>query len=40
MMVDPDREKAKRVSDTMLKMEKFDFAELQAAFDGAKVGSR
>jgi len=40
MMSDADRDKAKRVSDRMLKMEKFDFAELQAAYDGAKVGTR
>ena len=39
MMVDSDREKAKRVSDRMLQMEKFDFAELQAAYDGERVGT-
>ena len=39
MMVDADREKAKRVSDRMLKMQKFDFAELQAAFDGEQAGA-
>ena len=38
-MVDADREKAKRVSDRMLKMQKFDFAELQAAFDGEQAGA-
>lgn len=33
MITDPDRERAKRVSDAMLKMVKFDIATLQAAFD-------
>ena len=40
MMTDSDRAKAKRVSDTMLTMEKFDFDALQAAYDGEKVGAR
>ena len=35
MMADPDRAKAKRASDAMLKMVKFDIAALQAAYDGA-----
>jgi predicted 3-demethylubiquinone-9 3-methyltransferase (glyoxalase superfamily) len=34
MMASPDRAKAKRASDAMLKMVKFDVAQLQAAFDG------
>ena len=34
MMRDPDRAKAKRASDAMLKMVKFDIATLKAAFDG------
>jgi predicted 3-demethylubiquinone-9 3-methyltransferase (glyoxalase superfamily) len=34
MMGDPDRAKAKRASDAMLKMIKFDIAKLEAAFDG------
>ena len=33
-MADPDREKAKRVTDAMLKMVKFDIAALQAAAEG------
>jgi predicted 3-demethylubiquinone-9 3-methyltransferase (glyoxalase superfamily) len=37
MEADPDRAKAKRVTDAMLKMVKFDIAKLQAAYDGAKV---
>ena len=35
MMADPDRAKAKRVADAMLKMVKFDIAALQAAYGGA-----
>ena len=31
LMADPDREKAKRVTDAMLKMVKFDIAALKAA---------
>ena len=34
MMSDPDRAKAKRATDAMLKMVKLDIAVLQAAFDG------
>jgi predicted 3-demethylubiquinone-9 3-methyltransferase (glyoxalase superfamily) len=34
MMADPDRAKAKRASEAMLKMVKLDIAVLQAAFDG------
>jgi predicted 3-demethylubiquinone-9 3-methyltransferase (glyoxalase superfamily) len=34
MMADPDREKAKRAADAMMKMVKLDIAELKAAFDG------
>jgi predicted 3-demethylubiquinone-9 3-methyltransferase (glyoxalase superfamily) len=38
LMTDPDREKAKRVSDAMLRMVKFDIAELErAAAAGAGV---
>ena len=33
LMADPDREKAKRMTDAMLKMVKFDIATLQAAAD-------
>jgi len=33
MMTDPDRARAKRVADAMLKMVKLDFAPLQAAYD-------
>ena len=35
MMADPDRVKAKRASDAMLKMVKIDIAALQAAFAGS-----
>jgi predicted 3-demethylubiquinone-9 3-methyltransferase (glyoxalase superfamily) len=35
MMSDPDRTRAKRATDAMLKMTKIDIAALQAAFDGA-----
>ena len=34
MMADPDKAKAKRATDAMLKMVKLDVAALQAAFDG------
>ncbi|HTL76914.1 MAG TPA: VOC family protein [Casimicrobiaceae bacterium] len=34
MMADPDRAKAKRATDAMLKMVKLDLPTLQAAFDG------
>ena len=34
MMADPDRAKAKRASDAMMKMVKIDIAVLQAAFAG------
>jgi predicted 3-demethylubiquinone-9 3-methyltransferase (glyoxalase superfamily) len=34
MMADPDRAKAKRATDAMMKMVKFDIAKLQQAFDG------
>lgn len=37
MMADPDRAKAKRVTDAMMKMVKFDIAALEAAFAGASV---
>ena len=39
MMADPDRAKAKRATDAMLKMVKIDIATLQAAFEG-KGGPR
>jgi predicted 3-demethylubiquinone-9 3-methyltransferase (glyoxalase superfamily) len=35
MMADPDRARAKRAADAMLKMVKLDIAPLQAAFDGS-----
>jgi predicted 3-demethylubiquinone-9 3-methyltransferase (glyoxalase superfamily) len=35
----PDRDGAKRAMDAMLKMQKLDVAELEAAFDGRPVGS-
>lgn len=35
MMADPDRARAKRVTDAMLKMVKFDIAALEAAYTGA-----
>lgn len=35
MMKDPDSGKAKRVSEAMLKMVKFDIAELEAAYQGS-----
>lgn len=35
MMADPDRKRAKRVADAMLKMVKFDVATLQAAYKKA-----
>jgi len=34
MMADPDRTRAKRATDAMLKMVKLDIATLRAAFDG------
>ena len=34
MMTDPDKEKARRASEAMLKMVKLDIAKLQAAFEG------
>jgi predicted 3-demethylubiquinone-9 3-methyltransferase (glyoxalase superfamily) len=34
MMADPDRGRAKRVAEAMLKMVKLDFATLKAAYDG------
>jgi len=34
MMADPDRAKAKRVADAMMKMVKFDIAALEAAYEG------
>ncbi|HET7550069.1 MAG TPA: VOC family protein [Gemmatimonadaceae bacterium] len=34
MMADPDRERARRFSDAMLKMVKFDIAALEAAYEG------
>jgi predicted 3-demethylubiquinone-9 3-methyltransferase (glyoxalase superfamily) len=34
MMADRDRERARRVSEAMLKMKKFDIAALKAAYDG------
>lgn len=40
MMADSDREKARRVSDVMLTMEKFDIAELETAYQGEPVGKR
>jgi predicted 3-demethylubiquinone-9 3-methyltransferase (glyoxalase superfamily) len=40
MMADPDRARAKRVADAMLKMKKIDLAALRAAYDHAPVGSR
>lgn len=36
MMADPDRAKAKRVTDAMLKMVKFDIAALKAAYAGTE----
>jgi predicted 3-demethylubiquinone-9 3-methyltransferase (glyoxalase superfamily) len=38
MMSDPDRAKAKRAADAMLKMVKIDIAGLKAAFGGAEGG--
>jgi len=34
MMADPDRAKAKRATDAMLKMVKLDIAALEAAYSG------
>jgi predicted 3-demethylubiquinone-9 3-methyltransferase (glyoxalase superfamily) len=39
MMSDPDRAKAKRAADAMMKMVKLDVAALQAAFDGTAAPS-
>jgi len=39
MMADPDRAKAKRASDAMMKMVKLDIAALQAAFAGRTQGA-
>jgi predicted 3-demethylubiquinone-9 3-methyltransferase (glyoxalase superfamily) len=36
----PDREGAKRAMEAMLKMQKLDVAELEAAFNQAPVGAR
>jgi predicted 3-demethylubiquinone-9 3-methyltransferase (glyoxalase superfamily) len=36
MMKDPDRTRAKRAAEAMLKMVKFDVADLQKAYDGAQ----
>jgi predicted 3-demethylubiquinone-9 3-methyltransferase (glyoxalase superfamily) len=36
MMADPDRVKAKRTADAMMKMVKLDIAALQAAFTGTR----
>jgi predicted 3-demethylubiquinone-9 3-methyltransferase (glyoxalase superfamily) len=38
MLGDPDREKAKRVMQAMLKMVKLDIAALRAAYDGKTAG--
>ena len=38
MMADPDRAKAKRATDAMLTMVKFDIATLKAAFEGKQSG--
>ena len=40
MLNDPDREKANRAMEAMLKMKKLDIAELQRAFEGETAGSR
>jgi len=40
MMADPDRAKAKRVTDAMMKMVKFDIAALKAAYSGTRAYSR
>jgi predicted 3-demethylubiquinone-9 3-methyltransferase (glyoxalase superfamily) len=40
MMLDPDPEKARRVTEAMLKVKgKFEIAELRAAFEGSAVGT-
>ena len=39
MLNDPDREKADRAMDAMLKMKKLDIAELERAFEGEKASS-
>ena len=33
MLLDPDQEKVKRVTDAFIKMKKFDIAKLKAAFE-------
>jgi hypothetical protein len=40
MMADPDRVRAKRVADAMLKMKKIDLEALRAAYDHAPAASR
>ena len=40
MMADPDRVRAKRVADAMLKMNKLDLAALRAAYEHAPRRSR
>lgn len=41
MMLDPDPEKSRRVTEAMLKVHgKFDIAELRAAYEGSAVGVR
>ena len=40
MMASPDKARAKRASDAMLKMVKLDIATLQAAFDGKTVARK
>jgi predicted 3-demethylubiquinone-9 3-methyltransferase (glyoxalase superfamily) len=40
LMSDPEREKAGRAMEAMLKMKKLDIAELQRAFEGETVGSK
>ena len=39
-MADPDREKAGRTMEAMLKMKKLDIAALERAFEGETVGSK
>ncbi len=39
MMTDPDRERAKRVTEAMLQMVKFDIDALQRAYDGGPAAS-
>ena len=40
MLNDPDREKANRAMEAMLKMKKLDIAELERAFEGETAGRR